>query len=535
MQPKSIIFRDARKINKKKTTMKRLPLGIQTFSHLINENYIYADKTGFISQLADSHKYTFMARPRRFGKSLLISTLEEFFSGNKELFKGLAVYDYPNWQKHPVIRLDFSDMDTENLQNFRESLFRRLKNVAGNYSLDFEIDSEAEYFSALIEGLSKQAGLGTVILIDEYDKPITDHLESPNIAGEIRDFLRGIFIRMKANDAHIRFVFITGVSKFGKISLFSGMNQITDISLFEEYAVLFGYKQSELEDYFKDYIEELAEKRKVTKEELLADIKFWYNGYSWDGKNRVYNPYSILSLFAARKFGNFWYQSGSPTFLYKAYKFGQYLPQDLESFKVDGAVLDNMEITELNTAGLFFQTGYLSIKEIESEGVMDFYKLGFPNFEVKQSFYRSLFMNLANLHDMSVMSAAVDLRKSLELNDIARFEKILMSLFAKIPSNLHIAQERFYHSLFIMIMYLSGIEVDAEVSTNIGRIDGVIEFPDKIYILEFKFDLPPEDGLTQILEKKYYEKYLSLGKKIFLTGVGFTREDIKVVCIENVF
>lgn len=514
-------------------TMKRLPLGIQTFSHMISENYIYVDKTGFIPPLISTHKYAFMARPRRFGKSLFVSTLEEFFSGNKELFKGLAVYDYPNWQKHPVIRLDFSDMDTENLQNFRESLLRRFKSTAGSYSLEFDIDSEAEYFSALVEGLWKKTGLGVVILIDEYDKPITDHLDKPEIAGEIRDFLRGIFIRMKANDAYIRFAFLTGVSKFGKISLFSGMNQITDISLFDEFASLFGYSQSEFEFYFAERIDELTTKRTVSRPELLAEIKFWYNGYSWDGVNSVYNPYSILSLFVSGKFGNFWYQTGSPTFLYKAYKFGRYLPEDLEHFKVEAAVLDNMEITELNTAGLFFQTGYLSIKGVESVGVTDLYKLSFPNYEVKLSFYRSLFMNLANLHDMSVISAAMDLRKSLEFADMVQFENILRSFFAQIPSNLHIEQERFYHSLFIMIMYLSGIEVEAEVSTNIGRIDGVIEFSDKIYILEFKFNLPPEDGLKQILTKKYYEKYLTLGKKIFVVGVGFTQQDIKVSWFEH--
>jgi hypothetical protein len=506
----------------------RLPLGIQTFSEMISDGYIYADKTAFISRLVDYHKYAFLSRPRRFGKSLLVSILEEFFSGEKELFNGLAIYDYPKWQKHPVIRLDFSNMETENLQSFRESLLRRFKSIANNYALEINLNSESEYFSALIEGLRQKTGLGVVILIDEYDKPITDHLDKPEIAGDMRDFLRGVFVRMKGNDANIRFVFLTGVSKFAKISLFSGMNQITDISLFDEFASFFGYTQSELEFYFAEYIEELAEKRRISTIELLAEIKYWYNGYSWDGENRVYNPYSILSLFSAKKFGNFWYQTGSPTFLYKAYKFGQYLPEDLEQFKVDGAVLDNMEITELNTAGLFFQTGYLSIKEVEFAGVVDLYKLGFPNYEVKQSFYRSLFMNLANLHDLSVISAAMDLRKSLEFSDIPQFEKILQSLFAQIPSNLYIEQERFYHSLFIMIMYLSGIEVQAELSTNIGRIDGVIEFADKIYILEFKFNLPPEDGLKQILTKKYYEKYLLKGKKIYLVGVGFTRKEIKV-------
>ncbi|GAB1348616.1 ATP-binding protein [Ignavibacteriales bacterium] len=513
--------------------MKRLPLGIQTFSHLINENYIYADKTGFISLLADSHKYAFMARPRRFGKSLLISTLEEFFSGNKELFKGLAVYDYPSWQKHPVIWLDFSDMELSTSANFSESLMDRFREIAKAENLDIQSNIPSNYFSYLIKELYNKHKTGVVILVDEYDKPLTDHFWETEIASEMRDFLRSVFTRIKASDQYIRFVFITGISKFSKVSLFSGLNQMSDISLNKEFNSLLGYTQKELEYYFGDRIAGLAEEFGISEEELLQKIKFWYNGYGWGGDEKLYNPFSILNFLQNRKFENYWFSTGTPSQLIK---FIEKNSPDLNLFRNETAnyyTFDVDSLTNISTKNFLFQTGYLTIKEKHVEQGEEEFLLDFPNYEVQSSYFDYLFANAAKRSADDIRTKSKVLRDALQEGDLTGFENSLRFLFAQIPSNLHIAQERFYHSLFIMIMYLSGIEVDAEVSTNIGRIDGVIEFPDKIYILEFKFNLPPEEGLKQILEKKYYEKYLSLGKKIFLTGVGFTREDIKVVCIEN--
>ena len=257
--------------------MKKLPLGIQTFSLLIEDNLIYVDKTKHIINLIDSLKYVFLSRPRRFGKSLLLSTIEEFFLGKKELFKGLDIYDYPEWKTHPIIRLDFSNMETGNEESFRETLFDRLNEIAAFYGIKIKSEIVSQYFGRLIKELSEKFGQKTVILIDEYDKPITDHLDDPETAEKLREFLKSVFVRMKGNDAHIRFVLLTGVSKFSKVSLFSGMNQITDISMNEKYASLLGYTQEELELYFPEYIEILAQKKGTSKKELLREIKHWYN------------------------------------------------------------------------------------------------------------------------------------------------------------------------------------------------------------------------------------------------------------------
>lgn len=512
--------------------MKLLPLGIQTFSDIINGGYLYIDKTGYIPDLVTTHRYAFLSRPRRFGKSLFLSTLHEFFSGNRELFKGLALYDHADWQKYPVLHLDLSDMSTNGFEAFRKSLLRTISSIYEEHGLTPDTDDVADLFSTLIAGLSKKHDKRVVILIDEYDKPITDNIDQPETALLIRDLLRSFFGRMKGNDRHIRFALLTGVSKFAKVSLFSGLNQISDISLDPRFSTLLGYTQDDLESSFSERIPELAQTIDMPKDALLSEIRSWYNGYSWDGKVSLYNPYSILSLFNLGRFENFWYQTGSPSFLYNALKTQNYTPEDLEGLRVESAVLDNIEISELNTAALFFQTGYLSIKEIEYDGVTPLYRLGYPNREVKQSFFRSLFIELLDLKTVSVMSAASAIRDSLRNGKTGKFETILQSLFARIPSTLYIEEERYFHSLFIMTMYLCGVESSAEVSTNVGRIDGVLEFDDLLYIIEFKYSQPPEKGLDQILRKKYYERFLNSGKRIVLLGVGITRDTVKIASIE---
>ncbi len=512
--------------------MKLLPLGIQTFSDIINGGYLYIDKTGYIPDLVTKHRYAFLSRPRRFGKSLFLSTLHEFFSGNKELFKGLDLYTHPDWQEFPVVHLDLSDMSTDGFEAFRRSLLRTISSIYEEHGLSPDTDDVSDLFSTLIAELAKRKDKKVVILIDEYDKPITDNIDHPETALLIRDLLRSFFGRMKGNDRHIRFALMTGVSKFAKVSLFSGLNQISDISLDPRFSAMLGYTQEDIEFSFYERISEMAGMLELPVSALLAEIKSWYDGYSWDGKVRLYNPYSILSLFNLGRFENFWYQTGSPAFLYNALKTQNYTPEALEDLRVESAVLDNIEISELNTAALFFQTGYLSIKEVEYDGVTPLYRLGYPNREVKQSFFRSLFIDLLDLKTASVVSAASDIREFLRNGETGKFEAILRSLFAKIPSILYIGEEKYFHSLFMMIMYLCGIEASAEVNTNVGRIDGVLEFDDLLYIVEFKYSQAPEKGLDQILQKKYYERYLDSPKKIVLLGVGIDRESVKVASIE---
>jgi hypothetical protein len=509
--------------------MNKLPIGIQSFRKLIEQGFLYVDKTNKIPTLIEKTNYAFLSRPRRFGKSLLISTLEEFFLGERELFKGLAIYNYPKWQKHPVIRLDFSDMELSTLANFSESLMDRFAEIAKDEELDIQSNIPSNYFSHLIKELYKKYNKGVVILVDEYDKPLTDHLYETEKAESIRDFLQSVFTRIKASDKYIRFVFITGVSKFSKVSLFSGLNQLSDISMNKEFNSFLGYTQTELEVYFGERIAVLAEEFGISKNDLLKKIKYWYNGYSWDGEERLYNPFSILNFLKNGRFENYWFSTGTPSQLIK---FIEKNKPELSIFRNVTANYYTFEVDNLSNISaknFLFQTGYLTIKEKKIIKGEEEFLLDFPNYEVQSSYYDYLFGNATSRSVDDVKTKAKVLKDALNNGNFAEYEDSLRFLFAQIPSNLYIEEERFYHSLFIMIMYLSGIEVQAEISTNIGRIDGVIEFTDKIYILEFKFNLPPEDGLKQILTKKYYEKYLTKGKKIYLVGVGFTRKEIKVV------
>jgi hypothetical protein len=510
---------------------KRLPTGIQDFRKLVEGNFIYVDKTPILFQLIVNNNYAFLSRPRRFGKSLLVSVLEEYFTGNKELFKGLDIYDKSDWKKHPVIRLDFSDMTTENDISFSNSLLKRLRAIAKLYSVSIDADNPSDYFSELLGCLHLTTGSKVVLLIDEYDKPITDHLTDIVLGEKMRELLKTVFIRMKGNDSHIEFVFLTGVSKFANVSLFSGLNQISDISLDDNYATLLGYTQEELEKYFGEYIEQLSEKFSISKVEMLDKIRYWYNGYSWNGLDKVYNPFSILNFFKSQRFDNYWFYSGTPTHLVKLIRERKFEIGNLKNIEANILTFDSNRLDKIEPLNLLFQTGYLTITSKRYLYEIEEFILNFPNFEVKTSFFSFLLGDITDSQPSEALSRGLKLRYSLETENIEQFKIILESLFAQIPSNLYIAEERFYHSLFIMIMYLSGIEVDSEVSTNIGRIDGVIEFSDKVYILEFKFNRPAEDGLKQILEKKYYQKYLDKGKPIHLIGVGFTRQEIEFLVL----
>ncbi len=513
--------------------MKQLPLGIQSFEKLILGDNLYVDKTTLISDIVKNFHYVFLSRPRRFGKSLLISVIEEYFRGNKELFKGLAIHNDETWERHPIIRLDLSNMSTESESQFRASFLRRLETIASHNCIELSVDDEAEYFSSLIEALAQKYGRGVVILIDEYDKPITDHLDNIPLAERMRDFLKSIFVRFKGNDEHIRFVFITGVSKFAKVSLFSGMNQISDISMYEKYSTLLGYTEEELRSYFAGHINQLAKKKEVAEDELLREIKHWYNGYSWDAENRVYNPFSILNLFQSMRFDNYWFSTGTPAHLVQVMRGINFDVKLLQNAEANILTFDSSSLDRIDPVNLLFQTGYLTISERRNLYQIEEYLLNFPNFEVETSFYSYLLGEISQTQAYEALSIALKLRSALDTGDEKNFEIILTTLLAQIPSNLIIGEERFFHSLFIMIMYLTGIGIESEINTNTGRIDGVIEFSDKIYIVEFKYNLPPEEGLKQILRKKYYEKYLTRSKAVILLGVGFSREAVKTAFLKD--
>ena len=499
--------------------MKRLPIGFQTFSKIINENCLYVDKTEDIYNLISSGECYFISRPRRFGKSLLISTLKEIFSGSKELFKGLYIYDKIKWEKYPVVHIDFSSIVYEKDRSiFEKSLSRVLKNIGTAYEITIEAQELKEQFDELIRKLGSARKV--VVLIDEYDKPIVDHITDTHKAQENREVLREFYSVLKGCDGYLRFVFITGVSKFAKVSIFSGLNNLEDITLDRRFAKMTGITQEELEEYFLEHLSVLQKQEEIAKDDLLEDIRYWYNGYSWNGKDMLYNPFSLLNLFSSFQFRNYWFATGTPTFLINLLKDQQFDIPQLEQATASEYLFDSYDIDNLEMVSLLFQTGYLTIKNIIRKERRTIYQLSYPNYEVKESLLNYIMAGMSGQPVTRIQPLHIDLHEALEREDMDQFIGLLKSIFAGIPSHLQTGQNGFYyHSLFYLILSLMGAKIDLEVLTDKGRIDAVLELEDKIYRIEFKLD-SAQKALSQIKTRKYYEKYLQKTKDIYLLGVG---------------
>lgn len=491
-----------------------MPIGIQNFSKLIKGDFLYVDKTkGIFNLFAEGGQYYFLSRPRRFGKSLLISTLKEIFSGNKELFKGLWIYDRIEWKKHPIIYLDFLGLEYENQKELIESLEYMINQNADTYGIELKEKGYAKRFKELIRELSQQDKV--VVLVDEYDKPIINNIENRDIAKENRKILRTFYEAIKGADEYIRFVFITGVSKFSKVSIFSGLNNLDDITVDDRFSTLLGYTHQELLHYFKDRL----------KDKEVEGIKRWYNGYSWDGKNFVYNPLSILFFFNKGKFGNYWFSTGTPTFLVKFIKEYKVDVRRIDNHNANKLIFDSFDIERINVFALLFQTGYLTIKEVkEISPTQTIYRLSYPNEEVKESFLEYLAADYTGKFPDEMGYLVYKLQEAIIRVNLDEFFTILKSIFADIPYDIFIEErEAYYHTVIYLVLNMLGINIKVELETSKGRIDSVLETETHIFIMEFKMG-KAYTGLKQIKEKEYYEKYLSTGKIIKIIGVGFDIE-----------
>ncbi|MCP5051488.1 MAG: ATP-binding protein [bacterium] len=506
--------------------MKNLPVGIQTFSKLIEGDYLYIDKTRDIYNLfAKGGQYYFLSRPRRFGKSLLISTMAELFSGNKELFKGLWIYDKIQWIKYPVIHIDLTKVNSDTPERLQKSLGRLMDDIAESHGISLDPNRYYdEKFAQLISKLSKKGTV--VILIDEYDKPIIRYVETDEIetAKQIRDVLKSFYGVIKASDEFLHFVFITGVSKFSKVSVFSDLNNLTDITLREKFSTIAGYTEAEMKHYFPPYIEKMAEKRGMPQEYLTQTIRKWYNGYSWDGTNFVYNPFSILNLFNDDGFGNFWFSTGTPTFLIQLIKSQKMDIMAFESLIMDEFAFDNNDIDTMEISALLFQTGYLTIKKVILKNVKKKYELSYPNYEVRNAFLTYLLGEFTQKKPAFNTQLIERIGNAVEADNMEGFVQELKTLFAAIPYNIFIGErEAYYHTVIYLVLRLNGIDARPEDPTNTGRIDAVVETGKNIYIMEFKMG-SEQDALNQIKDMKYYEKYQGKGKEIVLMGIGFDPE-----------
>jgi len=514
--------------------MKFLPLDLSTFSTMITENYIYVDKTKHIYDLfSRGQRLYFLARPRRFGKSLLISTLKELFSGNRNLFKGLWIdsSDY-QWQQYPIIHLDFANIGHATPEDLKENLSWRLQKIAQEYNIDISKDPSVQaQIASLIIALGKTYNK-VVILIDEYDKPILDHISNLEKAEQMKKIIAGLYETIKSMDAHMRAIFVTGVTKFAKTSIFSGMNNLNDISFEPEAAQLLGYTQQEIIHYFSNYIDGITEKKSISRDMVFENMKEWYNGYRFSELAiKVYNPFSITYYLARKKLANYWFKSGTPTFLIHLIKH-QFI--DLEKIPTAALKSSSLETFELNNIPLIpllFQAGYLTIDTYDTEN--DKVTLNYPNYEIEESFTKHIIISLTDANQTTVETALDTLITSLKKHDLDTFCKVLQSLFGCIPYTLRIDQENYYHSLFQFLISLLILEIHSEVLTNRGRIDSVLEIDDYIYIFELKINKPVQEALQQIFDRKYYEKYLLYNKKIILVGLSFSTVDRCVVTYQS--
>jgi hypothetical protein len=501
----------------------KLPLGKSTFSdiRLPENNYLYVDKTQFVHDLVTNGTYYFLSRPRRFGKSLFLDTISELFKGSKELFEGLYIYDKWNWaQTFPVIKIDFTTGDMSSAQNLKvrihDILTQNMRLLPKEHKI-LESTDLGSKFQWLISELAEYYNQKVVILIDEYDKPIIDNLqvERKEVAIAAREILRNFFSAIKASDAHIRFVFMTGVSKFTQMSLFSGLNNLRDITINAQFSSIAGYTQSDLETVFADYLEN------VDKEE----VKRWYNGYNFLGEP-VYNPYDILLFFSNENvFDNYWWETGGTRFLIDILKEGKHFIPDLGNLLVGKEILNAFDIEHIELSALLWQTGYLTFGETETLLGTTYFRLKVPNFEVQRSLNTLFYNYLTNLGAEKLRNTQI-IRFILK-NDFNELKKQLTALFAAIPYQNYVNNnlanyEGYYASVLYTFMASLGFSVIAEDTTNTGRIDMTLIAPQSIVIIEFKVDKSEEAALEQIKSNRYYEKYLSEGKEIYLVGIHFS-------------
>lgn len=510
--------------------MKNLPIGIQDFEKLIETDFLYVDKTEQIYNIIAKGSYFFLSRPRRFGKSLTLSTIKEIFQGKKHLFKGLWIENQWDWSKtNPVIHISFSGIGyhTAGLEN---ALHNALQEQASLHNISLTSTGFDSKFRELIQKLANKKGK-VVLLIDEYDKPLIDYLDDIPQAKAHQKILKTFYSVIKDADPYIRLLFITGISRFAKVSIFSELNNLDDITRDWRFADLVGYTMTEILAYFGEGIQAVCKRQGKDDATILAEMKEWYNGYSWDGETFVFNPFSMLNFFNKQDFQNFWFATGTPTFLIKLLKERNFY--DFERVEVGEESFESYEIESLETLALLFQTGYLTIKSRDEFGL---FTLDYPNKEVKDSMLRHLIAAFRHTEASASAPLVVQLRHAFVAHDLDKVAAIFHSLFKSIPYQIFIAnKEAYYHSVIHLVLTYLGQYIESEVQVSDGRIDSVVQTATHIYLLEFKLDESKEAAFQQIIEKNYGAKYSHSSKKIMGMGINFSSETkgIEGVKIEN--
>jgi len=507
--------------------MKKLSIGIQSFEKMRTDNYTYVDKTPFVKKF-EGGGYFFLSRPRRFGKSLFLDTLRQAFLGKRELFEGLYLQDNWDWdKKYPVISISFGKGVHRTPEDLKLSIEEIFLDIQKEYQITLSYPTFKGKFQEAIKTLYEKYQEKVVVLVDEYDKPILDRIEEPEIARENREILKDFYSVLKDTDIYLKLVFLTGVSRFSKVSIFSGLNQLNDITIDPEYATICGYTQWELESVFGDRL------AAFDKEE----VKNWYNGYNWLGES-VYNPFDILLLFSKNIFRSYWFETGTPTFLIKLFQRNKYYLPKLEELKVGEELLSNIDIDYIFPENLLFQSGYLTIKDVITIDNNRIYVLTYPNLEVRKSF-TDAFLTYLTPDPVKKDGTKIDMLLSLRDGNIDKIKDILYSFFASIPSDWYRKNELqdyegYYASVIYALFNGAGLRTIAEDATNTGRIDLTVLWESNAYVVEFKVveDKAEGNALSQIKEKRYFEKYVNKYSTVYLIGIEFSKKDRNIVSFD---
>ena len=514
--------------------IRNMPVGVQSFETIRTCSYVYVDKTQFIPKLEIVGRAHFLTRPRRFGKSLFISTLQAYFEGRKELFKGLAIEKFKaergeEWQSYPILKLDLNAQKYSKEEDLLNILNEHIDKWKKNYDVQFESKDIYGAFVKIIQSLYEKFKKRVVILIDEYDKPLIATLENEELHEQYRSILKAFYSVIKSSNDYIHLSFLTGVTKFSKVSIFSDLNNLSDISFDEKYSSLCGITEEELKNNFKIEIDELAGKYNKSYDEMLDVLRARYDGYRFSEKEeRIYNPFSLFNVFDKKKLGDYWFESGTPTFMVHLFEQKIFALPDLEgNIRMSARSIDMYRLSYSNLAPLLFQAGYLTIKDYDDE--LDMYVLGYPNDEVKYAFIECLMMVYTSARKDLSGEFMIDkflgsIRKG-DIDGVLALTKALMASipYDSLPEDKLFLREQNYQTAIYLIFRLMGQYVRTEVHSFQGRSDVEVETADSIYIFEFKVGGKPQDALTQIKETGYAEKYGASNKSIYLVGATIAR------------
>ncbi len=503
----------------------KYPLSNQTFEKIITDRKVYVDKTELVYRMTHNYDYVFLSRPRRFGKSLLCSTLASYFRGDRELFKGLAIEKLEKeWKRYPVIHLSLASVKGNTIPEIDESISNRLKEIEREFGLQRESNGHGERLRDIILQCHEQYGEKVVIILDEYDAPLLNVLHEPEKLDEVRQTMRKLYSPLKESDPHLKFLFITGISKFSQLSIFSEINNLKVISMLPEFATICGFTQQEVEDNFQYGIRRMAKRQELTVDEVVDRLRHTYDGYHFSAKAPgVYNPYSIVNAMSDGEFKNYWYSTGTPTFLVNMLKkFGTSI-SDINGSEAAEDEFDAPTENMQSVLPLFYQSGYITIKDYQNESGV--YTLGFPNKEVRTGLMNSLYPNYVSQNPFGKASNIWKISEGFLNHDVELSMATLQAFLAGIPYQDSRFDENHWTQMLYVVFSLLGIHVESQVRTAKGRIDVVVKTKDDIYVMEVKLDRPAKEALEQIDEKGYLVPYTLDGRRLTKIGMSFSTEE----------